>query len=186
MPDTASAMNFCTNCGAPVALSVPQGDHLPRHVCTACHAIHYSNPKVVVGCVPEWEGRILLCRRAIEPRRGFWTMPAGFMENGESTRAGAARETFEESQARVQVEELVTLISIPDINQVHLLFRARMETAHHGPTPESSEVQLFHEADIPWEALAFRTVQHTLRHYVEDRRLGRRDPHLIDLGPRMV
>ncbi|MDE1990409.1 MAG: NUDIX hydrolase [Betaproteobacteria bacterium] len=176
-------MKFCSDCGAPVALAVPEGDHLPRHVCTACSAIHYSNPKVVVGCVPEWEGRILLCRRAIEPRLGYWTMPAGFMENGETARQGAARETLEESGARVEVNELVTIISVPDINQVHLLFRARMLGAHHEATPESSEVRLFHEADIPWDDLAFRTVRHTLRHYVEDRRQGVTGLHVIDLNP---
>lgn len=176
-------MNFCSDCGAPVALAVPQGDHLPRHVCTACNAIHYSNPKVVVGCVPEWEGRILLCRRAIEPRLGYWTMPAGFMENGETARQGAARETLEESGARVEVGELVTIISVPDISQVHLLFRARMLDGHHEPTAESSEVRLFDEAGIPWDDLAFRTVRQTLHHYVEDRRRGVTGLHVIDLGP---
>ena len=179
-------MNFCSDCGAPVALAVPAGDHLPRHVCTACSAIHYSNPKVVVGCVPEWEGRILLCRRAIEPRLGFWTMPAGFMENGETAREGAARETLEESGSRVEVGDILTLISIPDINQVHMVFRARMLEQGFGPTPESSEVRLFSEDDIPWYALAFRTVRHTLRHYVEDRRRGLSGLNVIDLGPAMV
>lgn len=179
-------MKFCSDCGAPVALAVPDGDHLPRQVCTACGAIHYSNPKVVVGCVPEWDGRILLCRRAIEPRLGYWTMPAGFMENGETARQGAARETLEESGSRVDVGELLTVISIPDINQVHLLFQARMLAPGHGPTSESSDVRLFGEHEIPWDALAFRTVRHTLRHYVEDRRQGVSSLHVIDLGPAMA
>ena len=175
-------MKFCSDCGAPVALRVPEGDNLPRHVCTTCEAIHYSNPKVVVGCVPEWQGRILLCRRAIEPRLGFWTMPAGFMENGETARAGAARETFEESQSEVEVESLISVISIPGINQVHLMFSGRMLSEAHGPTSESSAVRLFAEEEIPWDELAFRTVVQTLRHYLEDRRQGMRGPHVIDLG----
>jgi ADP-ribose pyrophosphatase YjhB (NUDIX family) len=175
-------MKFCSDCGAPVALRVPEGDNLPRHVCTTCDVIHYTNPKVVVGCVPEWRGRILLCRRAIEPRLGFWTMPAGFMENGETARDGAARETFEESQSRVEVGPLISIISIPGINQVHLMFSGRMLSEVHGPTSESSDVRLFAEEEIPWGELAFRTVMHTLRHYLDDRRLGTRGPHVIDLG----
>lgn len=176
-------MNFCPDCGAPVRCEIPAGDHCLRHVCTVCHAIHYSNPKLVVGCVAEWEGRILLCRRAIEPRLGYWTMPAGFMENGETTRQGAARETLEESRAAVEVLGLVALISIPHINQVHLTYGARMLQPDHGPTLESSEVRLFDETDIPWNELAFRTVQHSLRHYLEDRRSGCPQPHFIDLTP---
>ncbi|MHB8354208.1 MAG: NUDIX hydrolase [Burkholderiales bacterium] len=175
-------MKFCSDCGAPAALRVPEGDNLPRHVCTACGAIHYTNPKVVVGCVPEWRGRILLCRRAIEPRLGFWTMPAGFMENGETARMGAARETLEESQSQVEVGPLISVISIPGINQVHLMFSGRMLSETHGPTSESSVVRLFSEEEIPWDALAFRTVRHTLRHYLEDRRQGVQGLHIIDLG----
>ncbi len=175
-------MKFCSNCGAPVMLRVPEGDNLPRHVCTACEAIHYDNPKVVVGCVPEWQGRILLCRRAIEPRLGFWTMPAGFMENGETARAGAARETLEESRSQVEVGSLISVISIPSINQVHLMFSGRMLNDTHSPTSESSAVQLFAEEEIPWDQLAFRTVVHTLHHYLEDRRQGSPGLHIIDLG----
>ncbi|MDE2258966.1 MAG: NUDIX hydrolase [Betaproteobacteria bacterium] len=175
-------MKFCSDCGAPVALLVPEGDNLPRHVCSKCAAIHYSNPKVVVGCVPEWQGQVLLCRRAIEPRLGYWTMPAGFMENGETAREGAARETLEEARSRVEIAELISIISIPNINQVHLMFRGRMLDGGHGSTSESSAVQLFDEADIPWDALAFRTVIHTLRHYLEDRKRGLQGLHIIDLG----
>ncbi len=175
-------MKFCPDCGGPVELLVPEGDNLPRHVCTACAAIHYSNPKVVVGCVAEWRGQILLCRRAIEPRLGYWTMPAGFMENGETAREGAARETLEEAQSRVDILDLISIISIPNINQVHLMFRGRMLDGGYGPTLESSAVELFDEADIPWDALAFRTVIHTLRHYLEDRRQGLQRMHIIDLG----
>jgi ADP-ribose pyrophosphatase YjhB (NUDIX family) len=175
-------MKFCSACGAPVTFLVPEGDNLPRHVCTICQEIHYVNPKMVVGCVPEWGDRILLCRRSIHPRQGYWTMPAGFMENGETAREGAARETLEESQARVEVDDLISVISIPDINQVHLMFRGKMASDHFGPTSESSEVGLFSEAEIPWDDLAFRTVIHTLKHYFEDRKRGVHGLHLIDLG----
>lgn len=174
-------MRYCSQCGAQVALSVPDGDHLPRHVCPECHTVHYLNPKMVVGCVPEWEGRILLCRRAIEPRLGYWTLPAGFMENGETVRTGAARETFEESRAHVEVGDPVSLISIAHMDQVHVMFHGRLLDPVYGPTPESSEVALFHERDIPWEELAFRTVRHTLRHFLEDRRHGVSRFHVIDL-----
>lgn len=165
-------MNFCSHCGAPVQVMVPEGDNRPRHVCTRCGAVHYQNPKMVVGCVPEWEDRLLLCKRAIEPRYGFWTLPAGFMENGETTAEGAVRETLEEAGARVEVLELFTLISVPDINQVYLMYRARLLDMAFDPGEESLEVALYQEADVPWEEIAFRTVRETLRHYFEDRRAG--------------
>jgi ADP-ribose pyrophosphatase YjhB (NUDIX family) len=119
-------MKFCSQCSAPVALRIPKGDALPRYVCTACGVIHYQNPKMVVGCIPEWEDKVLLCRRAIEPKRGFWTLPAGFMENGETTFNGAMRETLEEANARVEIDSLYALYNIPHISQVYLLFRARL------------------------------------------------------------
>lgn len=166
-------MNFCSACGSPrLELRVPDADTLPRHVCAACGTIHYQNPKVVVGCLPDWEGRVLLCRRAIEPRLGLWTLPAGFLENGESVVAGAARETLEEAQARVEVGDVYTLISLPQINQVYMMFRARLLDLGFGPGPESLEVGLFDEADIPWDTLAFRTITRTLRNYFLDRKLG--------------
>src|SRR5581483_1871984 len=121
------AMNFCSHCGSgEIALRVPAGDSLPRFVCAACGSIHYQNPKVVVGCLPEWDDRVLLCKRAIEPRHGKWTLPAGFLENGESLAMGAQRETLEEASARVQMGELYTVISLPHINQVYVMFRARL------------------------------------------------------------
>jgi ADP-ribose pyrophosphatase YjhB (NUDIX family) len=165
-------MKFCSNCGAPVALRIPPGDTLPRHVCTNCGSIHYQNPKIVVGAVPEWEERILLCRRAIEPRHGFWTLPAGFMENAETTAEGAARETLEEACARVEVGDMFTLINVPHINQVHIVYRARLLDLDFRPGEESLEVALFEEKDIPWDDIAFRTISMTLRHYFEDRRKG--------------
>jgi ADP-ribose pyrophosphatase YjhB (NUDIX family) len=176
-------MNFCSHCGASVALNIPPGDTVARHVCSDCGTIHYLNPKLVVGTVTEWEGRVLLCRRAIEPRQGFWTLPAGFMENGESTAEGAARETLEEACARVEAGDLFTLINIPHINQVHLMYRARLLRPDFAPGEESLEVALFAEHEIPWGNLAFRTNEVTLRHYFTDRRSGRFELHCCNLRP---
>jgi len=166
-------MSYCSHCGSGrLEFRIPEGDTLPRFVCAACGTIHYQNPKVVVGCLPAWEGRVLLCKRAIEPRYGLWTLPAGFLENGESLAAGAMRETLEEANARVTLEELYTVISLPQINQVYMLFRARLDDLGFGPGAESLEVRLYDEADIPWEHLAFRTITRTLRNYFLDRREG--------------
>jgi ADP-ribose pyrophosphatase YjhB (NUDIX family) len=168
-----TAIKFCSACGSGrIALRVPDGDNLPRYVCGACGAIHYQNPKVVVGCLPEWEDRVLLCRRAIEPRRGLWTLPAGFLENGETVAAGAVRETLEEASARVELGELYTMISLPQISQIYMMFRARLMDLDFGPGPESLEVRLFREDEIPWEEMAFRTIGRTLRNYFLDRKLG--------------
>ena len=171
-------MKFCSNCGAAVALKIPPGDSLPRHVCDACSTIHYQNPKMIVGCIAEWEHRILLCRRAIEPRHGLWTVPAGFMENGETTAQGAARETLEEANARVEIGPLYAMYNIPHINQVYILFRARLLDLDFSAGAESLEVQLFDEADVPWETLAFATVRNTLTHYYADRKAGEYRFHL--------
>jgi ADP-ribose pyrophosphatase YjhB (NUDIX family) len=165
-------MKFCSNCGASVALRIPPGDTLQRHVCDACHTIHYQNPRLVVGCIVEWEDRVLLCKRGIEPRHGLWTVPAGYMENGETTFEGAARETLEEANARVEIGPLYALYNIPHINQVYVLFRARLLHADVAPGLETLEVRLFAEAEIPWEDIAFATVRNALRHYYEDRRNG--------------
>ena len=166
-------MRYCSHCGsADIALRIPEGDNRPRYVCAGCGTIHYQNPKVVVGCLPEWDDRVLLCRRAIEPRHGLWTLPAGFLENAESIATGAARETLEEASARVHVGELYTVISLPYINQVYMMFRARLADLDYGPGPESLEVRLFREEEVPWEDLAFRTITRTLRNYFLDRRQG--------------
>ena len=170
-------MNYCSQCGARVGVWVPEGDNRPRHVCGGCGAIHYQNPKVVVGCIPEWEDKILLCRRAIEPRHGLWTLPAGFMERGESAHDGAARETLEEAQARVEVLGLYTLFSLLHIDHIYLLFRSRLLDRDFGPGAESLEVRLFDEADVPWDELAFTVVRETLRLYFADRRAGRFGQH---------
>ncbi len=162
-------MKFCSNCGSPVALRVPPGDTLPRHVCDACHAIHYQNPRMVVGCIVEHGDRILLCRRGIEPRHGYWTVPAGYMENGETTFQGALRETLEEANARVEINSLYALYNIPHINQVYLLFRARLLDLNFRPGAETLETRLLGEADVPWDQIAFATVRNTLTHYFADR-----------------
>jgi ADP-ribose pyrophosphatase YjhB (NUDIX family) len=165
-------MKYCSNCGAPVALKIPPGDNLPRHVCDACTTIHYSNPKMVIGCIPEWRDQVLLCRRAIEPRYGLWTLPAGFMENGETVAQAALRETLEEACARVELDDIYSVLSVPHVNQVHIFYRARLIDLDFGPGAESLEVQLFEESAIPWPELAFRTVSTTLKHYYRDRTVG--------------
>ncbi len=176
-------MKFCSDCGAPVVLKVPPGDNLARHVCTACDAIHYQNPKMVIGCIPEWEDRILLCRRAIEPRHGMWTVPAGFMENGETVAQAALRETLEEANARVELGEMYAVLSVPHVNQVHIFYRGRLLDLEFSPGAESLEVGLFAERDIPWPEIAFRTISTTLRHYYADRRAGRFGFHAGDILP---
>ncbi|MGH8799385.1 MAG: NUDIX hydrolase [Casimicrobiaceae bacterium] len=178
-------MKFCSHCGsAALALRVPEGDTLPRHVCATCGTIHYQNPKTVVGCLPEWQGLVLLCRRAIEPRRGLWTLPAGFLENGETLEGGALRETAEEARARVEIGGLYTIISLPDINQVYVMFRARLLDLDFAPGPESLEVRLFAEDAIPWDEIAFRTIARTLRNYFLDRKRDDFPVHVSALSRR--
>ena len=178
-------MNFCSNCGSPVVSKIPEGDHLPRYVCTACGMIHYKNPLLVLGCVPEWQNKILLCRRAIEPRLGFWTVPAGFMENGETLQAAAARECYEEALAKVEIGSLLAVVSVTGANQVHVMFRARLLQPEFAPGPESLEVGLYAEAEIPWAHLAFPSGEFTLRKYFEDRAAGREGHHFVELSRRL-
>ena len=170
-------MNFCSNCGSRVAHRVPPGDHLPRFICDSCGTIHYQNPRIVVGCVPEHEGRILLCKRAIEPRRGFWTVPAGFMENGESLQQGAARECYEEALADVEIGSLMAFVSILGAHQVHVFFRAKLRSPAFGAGPESLEVKLVAAEEIPWDDIAFPSTTFTLRNYLADLAAGREDYH---------
>lgn len=175
-------MNFCSECGQAVELKVPPGDHLPRHVCTACGIVHYRNPKVIVGCIPEWEdGRILMCRRNIEPRKGLWTFPAGFLEMGEPSGDGAAREAREESLAEVEIRDLFAVINVPYVSQIYLLHRARLKSLAFGPTAESSEVCLMAESEIPWEQIAFPTVYKGLKFFFADRAAGVTGFHELDL-----
>jgi ADP-ribose pyrophosphatase YjhB (NUDIX family) len=170
-------MKFCSQCGAELRLRVPEGDHRPRHVCESCGTIHYQNPKLVVGCVPEHEGRILLCRRAIEPRRGYWTVPAGFMENGETLQEAAARESQEEALADVRIGSLLSIVHVLHAEQVHVFFRAQLPEARYGVGAESLEVRLVTAAEIPWAEIAFPSTEFTLRRYLEDRAAGREDHH---------
>lgn len=176
-------MNFCSACGARVEQRVPPGDSLPRHICTNCGIIHYENPKMVVGCIPEWKDSILLCRRAIEPRHGLWTVPAGFMENGETTAEGAMRETLEEANAKVEILGLYALFNIPHINQVYMLFRARLLDLDFSAGAETLETKLFEEEQIPWDQIAFITVRRTLRHYFDDCRAGEFHFHIGTIEP---
>lgn len=174
-------MKFCSACGASVRLEVPPGDDRQRHVCQACARIHYLNPKVVVGCIPEWERQILLCRRAIEPQYGLWTLPAGFMEMGETAAEAALRETAEEAHARVEVLGLYSLFNLPQISQVYLLLRGRLLDLDFSPGTESLEVRLFREDEIPWDGLAFAAVRETLKLYFQDRRTGSYAVHMGDI-----
>ncbi len=161
-------MNYCSACGAPLVMKIPKGDTLLRFVCERCETVHYENPKIVVGCLPEWEDRILLCKRAIEPRCGLWTFPAGFMEKDETLEEAAARETLEEAEAEVEISQLYAVFSIPHVNQVYLVFRGTMKRAAFGPGTESLEVDLFNREDVPWSKLAFRVIYEILDHYCKD------------------
>jgi ADP-ribose pyrophosphatase YjhB (NUDIX family) len=174
-------VKFCSSCAAPIAHRIPPGDSLPRYVCDECGDIHYQNPRLVVGTVPEFDGKVLLCRRAIEPRYGYWTLPAGYMENGESTAQAALRETSEEAGAKIELAAPFTMISVPHVNQVHLFYRAKMLDPKFEPGEETLEAALFDEASVPWKELAFRTVSMTLKHWFEDRKAGTFGFHAADI-----
>jgi ADP-ribose pyrophosphatase YjhB (NUDIX family) len=172
-------MKFCTECGERVELNVPDGDSFPRHVCTVCGKIHYINPLIVVGCVPESGDRILLCKRAIEPRKGYWTIPAGFMEIGETMAEGAARETMEEAVARVEIHDLFAVVDVVHARQVHVMYRATLLDGGFSAGDESLEVRLFEADEIPWEDIAFRSVRFALEKFLEDRAAGVRRLHTV-------
>ena len=175
----------CTNCGTRVERLVPPGDGRERAVCPACGGIHYENPKMVVGCIPVYEERVLLCKRAIEPRYGYWTLPAGFMENGETTAEGAERETVEEAGATIVDLQPFALLDVPHVHQVHMYYLARLDSLEFAPGEESLETRLYTEAEIPWRDLAFRTVTETLKLFFEDRRKGTFGFHTVPiLAPR--
>jgi ADP-ribose pyrophosphatase YjhB (NUDIX family) len=174
-------INFCPSCGAAVELRCPDDDNRPRHICIACGTIHYQNPKIVICSIPEWDDKILMCRRAIEPRYGLWTLPGGFMENGETTAEAAIRETAEEANARIAIGDPYSMYSLPHVNHVNILFRARLLDTDFSPGPESLEVKLFTEAEIPWDEIAFRPVKLSLEHYFADRRKGHFGFHVGEL-----
>lgn len=178
-------IQHCRACGAPVVYRLPDdGDNRPRAVCTACRTIHYENPLNVVGTVPVWGAsgeQVLLCKRNIEPRWGKWTLPAGFMELGETTAEGAVRETDEEAGALIELGALFTLMSVPRVGQVHMYYRARLLSDQFNPGHETIEARLFTEDQIPWDDIAFRTVRETLEHYFADRRSGQFGFHTLDI-----
>ncbi len=174
-------MKFCSSCGNPVESRVPSGDNRERFVCNACGTIHYQNPKVVTGCLPLYQGRVLLCKRAIQPRSGLWTLPAGFLENGETSTQGAIRETLEEACANVSIEGLYTVFNLPHISQVYMFFRAELLDLDFKPGWESTDVRLFEEHEIPWEELAFPVIRDTLQHYFRDRSGGHFPVHVGDI-----
>lgn len=176
-------MNYCSHCGQPVVLKIPQDDNLPRFVCESCETIHYQNPKIVTGCIPEWEDKILLCKRAIQPRYGLWTLPAGFMENLETLENAAKRETLEEARAVVHDLSLYAVYSIPHISQVYMMFRAKLSSPAFAAGPESLAVELFDEATIPWDQLAFKVIEQTLRRYYQDKLSGDFALHLAEIAP---
>ena len=175
-------MKYCSQCGEKVSFKIPQDDNLPRYVCDSCDTIHYQNPKIVTGCIPVYQQKILLCKRAIEPRYGLWTLPAGFMENNETLPDAAIRETQEEAKAEVSDLSLYTVYSIPHISQVYIIFRARMNEAKFAAGIESLQVELFDEEDIPWQQLAFPVIVKTLRQFFRDRKAANDYPlHVGDI-----
>ena len=178
----ARSIKYCKSCGGEAAYSIPPDDNRERAICTVCGTIHYENPLNVVGTVPTWNDEVLLCRRNIEPRHGLWTLPAGFMELGETTAEGAVRETEEEAGARVDLQGLFTLLNVVQVGQVHLFYRARMLDTDFVPGPESLEAKLVREAEVPWDEIAFRTTKMTLEFYFADRREGRFTFHAADIA----
>ena len=177
----ARSYKHCKTCGAPVVYRKPAGDDRERATCTACGNVFYENPLNVVGTVPIWGDDVLLCRRNIEPRYGLWTLPAGFLELGETTEQGALRETTEEAGARVELQGLYTLLNVVRVGQLHLFYRARLEDTAFAPGPETIEARLFEEAQVPWQQIAFRTVRETLTHYFADRKRGTFELHCSDI-----
>ncbi len=176
-------MKYCAHCGGPLRQGIPEGDDRLRHICGDCGSIHYQNPKLIAGCIPVWGERVLLCKRAIEPRLGYWTLPAGFMEQGETLPEAACREAREEANVVVELEPLYTLFSLPHISQVYAFFRARMVEERFSAGEESLEVRLFREDEIPWDDLSFATVHRSLKLFFADRRGGGFGFHMEDIGP---
>ena len=177
-----SPIKHCKQCGTAVVYRLPDdGDTKERAVCVSCNTVHYENPLNVVGTVPHWGDKVLLCKRNIEPRWGKWTLPAGFMELGETTAQGAARETDEEAGAEFEMQDLLTLINVPRVGQVHLFYRARLIHDRFNPGTETIEARLFAEEEIPWDEIAFRTVKETLERYFADRRAGHYGFHIVDI-----
>ena len=176
-------MKFCSNCGTALSRRIPQGDNRERFVCDQCDTIHYQNPRVITGCLVTWEDRVLLCKRAIDPRSGLWTLPAGFLENGETTQQGAARETWEEACGTVAIGDLYTVFNLPHINQVYVFFLGKLEDGKYDVGEESSDAGLFGLDEIPWEELAFPVVGRTLKFYIDDLKRGEYPVRIQEVPP---
>jgi ADP-ribose pyrophosphatase YjhB (NUDIX family) len=178
-------MSFCSKCGQPTLTQIPLGDSLPREVCGSCGTIFYVNPKLICGALVLWQDKVLLCRRAIEPRYGLWTLPAGYMELNETMQQGAARETLEEAEAEIVIEQLYCMYNIPRIGQIYVLFKAHLVDGKFGAGEETLECRLFEEHQIPWDQLAFPSVKQTLEHYFNDRQRQEFPMHLDTIGSRI-
>lgn len=174
-------MNYCSLCGSQVVQRIPPDDDRLRYVCDSCDAVHYQNPKIVAGCIPVWEDKVLLCKRAIEPRYGYWTLPAGFMELGETSQAAALRETMEEANARVEIVNLFAVFNLPHVNQVYLMFNSNLMDLNFSPGAESQQVGLFTQDEIPWQDLSFPTIRYSLEFFFEDRENSRYRLHTGDI-----
>ena len=174
-------MKFCPSCGSNVNLKIPENDNRERYVCVSCEVIHYQNPKIVTGCIPQSQDKILICKRAIEPRKGLWTLPAGFMENGETNQQGAARESEEEANAIMENMQLFSVFSIPHISQVYTFYRADVKDGFASPGYESLETKFVTEQEMPWSEMAFPVVVETLKLFFQDRKNGNFTTHYGDI-----
>lgn len=174
-------MKYCCFCSAELIYDIPDDDNRHRYMCKQCDTIHYQNPKIVAGCIPVWQDKVLLCKRAIEPRFGYWTLPAGFMELGETSLEGGIRETLEEANARVEAEGLFAVFNLPHVDQVYMMFRSRLLDLDFYPGAESQEVKLYKEDEIPWDDLAFATIRETLKLFFKDRQQGNFRIHTGDI-----
>ena len=163
-------IKFCSQCGSPTRLSIPEGDNRQRAICTVCNHIHYTNPRVIVGCVPTYDGKLLLCKRAIEPRINLWTLPAGFLENGETAADGAVRESWEEARITAEGVQLYRLYDVPYINQLYIFFLCQIRERKFEPGPESYETRLYENSEIPWDEIAFPVVKETIEEFFEDKK----------------
>lgn len=184
LSNSHSLTGHCRLCGATTVKLVPENDNRDRDVCSACGFVHYDNPKLVIGTLATYEGKVLLCRRAIEPRYGYWTLPAGFMECLETMEQAACRETHEEALAVANALQLYAIVEVPHISQIHVYYTAEIADGHFGAGEESLECALFAEHEIPWGDLSFPSVTFCLKRFFDDRKLGlRRFQHIVMEAP---
>lgn len=177
-------MKYCSQCGSTVSQRIPEQDDRPRYICDTCHYIHYENPRIVVCALPCYEDKVLMCKRAIEPRYGLWTLPGGFMENDETTQDAALRETWEEARANISIGNMYALYNLPHINQVHIFYLAQLESTDYAAGMESLQVELLTEQETPWDEIAFTAVHDALQHYFRDRRSQHFPMHVADITPK--